>query len=123
MRIARVEPPKEGGSYARALRAVQKHLPHAGEDVAAELAKLTSEDAPPIPCPPRIAIIPGLGPNVTVIKVRVKSSDMTKGRSGGLRALLQNVGGSTWRYLLVYAKNAREDVARDAVLEAIRTSQ
>lgn len=113
MRIARVDPPEKGGDFEKAISEVEKKLRHVREDFEREIAKPISSDVP-VPCPPRVAIVPGLGPNVTVIKVRIKSSDLTKGRSGGLRVLLQRIGADTWRPIIIYAKGEREDVARSA---------
>jgi hypothetical protein len=117
MRIVVLEPSHNHGPYARSLRVVEKHLPHAGEDVEKALDELTRDDSIPIPCPPRVSLIPGLG--VTVIKVRVKSRDLTKGKSGGLRLLLQRLPSGPWRRLLVYAKGAQEDVSKEEILAAV----
>jgi hypothetical protein len=119
MRVARVEAAAVDSPYARSLSIIERRLPHVREDIDAELAKLVGVDGPPIPCPPRVSIIPGLGGGATVLKVRVRSTDLTKGRSGGLRVLLLRIEGDTWRPLLVYAKGDREDVSRDEVLRAI----
>lgn len=119
MRIARVEPAPESGPYARSLRAIERHLPHAAADVAAELDRLAGQHAPPIPCPPHVSIVPGLGSVGTVLKVRVRSQDLTRGRSGGLRLLLQHRGADVWRPLFVYAKSERSDVSREEILKAI----
>lgn len=120
MRIVRVDEAIARGPYDRAAKALEKKLPNVRADVTAALAELIGDAAPPIPCPPRVAIIPGLGPNVTVLKIRVKSSDLTKGRSGGLRVLLQRVDADNWRPLFVYVKGEDEDVSRDAILDAIK---
>jgi hypothetical protein len=119
MRIERVEDALPDGSYARALRVVSKHLPHASEDVEDALALLRGPNAPPVPSPPAISLIPRLGPNATVVKVRVRSRDSNKGKSGGMRLLLQRLPDGTWRRLVVYAKNEREDISRDEILRLI----
>jgi hypothetical protein len=118
VKISTVEPVKEGGPFARALRVLEKIYPRAGKDIDDALSKLSKERVD-IPYYPNVAIIPGLAP-FTVIKVRVRSTDAGKGRRGGFRVLLLLVSPDTWRLLFAYAKNEREDMSRDAILKAIR---
>jgi hypothetical protein len=56
-----------------------------------------------------------------VLKVRVRSSDMNAGKSGGFRALLVLCDEERWEWLpfFVYAKKDRDDVSRAELLKML----
>jgi hypothetical protein len=85
----------------------------AAADVDRGLRELVGRD---VPAPPVLVLVPGIGR--TILKVRVASSDMKRGKSGGFRVLLDHRGGEAWAPILAYAKPEREDVTRAEILRA-----
>lgn len=117
MRVGKIRQPKPRGPFERSIAKLLKDYPAARRDVEGALTELTQSDWP-VPAPPKVSQIPGVGR--TMLKVRVASSDMQKGRSGGFRVILDHVVGDEWTAVLAYAKSARKDVSRrDAVQAAI----
>lgn len=57
--------------------------------------------------------IPGVG--YTVFKVRVRNSDIQKGKSAGYRLVYQIESPTTVLLLLVYSKSDKTDVAADEI--------
>lgn len=122
MRVARLRAPRSDSHFERALVALAKprRYPNARRDVEAALAVLCSPDAPPIPCPPNVSEVPGVS-GQRVLKVRVRSSDMSAGKSGGFRVLLGLCDEARWEWLpfFVYTKREREDVQRADMLRML----
>ena len=73
---------KPDGPFERSLKKLKKYR-RAREDIDAALAAMIGTE---VPNPPNVSLIPGVGR--TVLKVRVASSDMKSGKSGGFRVLL-----------------------------------
>lgn len=122
MRITSLRKPKPNGPFERCLAALSKprRYPNAAKDIHNELAELMGPKEPPIPCPPRVSDVPGIG--IKVLKVRVRSSDMKSGKSGGFRVLLVLCDESSWEWapFFAYAKVDREDVPRAEVLALLK---
>jgi hypothetical protein len=98
VKVGVVRPAKPNGPFERSLRGLGRAYPNAGADVGRGLADLVGRD---IPQPPNLALVPGIGR--TILKVRVASSDMQRGRSGGFRVLLVHRGEDAWTPILAYA--------------------
>ncbi len=118
MRVAAVLPPRKGGPYERSLRALTRRYPNAAADINRVLDALAVLS---VPSPPNIVAIPGVGR--TMLKVRIGSSDMKTGKSGGFRLILDHVQGDQWRAVVVYAKPKRGNVPRDDLLKAAFAEQ
>jgi mRNA-degrading endonuclease RelE of RelBE toxin-antitoxin system len=107
MRIEVVVASKSDGPFERALRALEKTWPHVRQDVQHTFDQLARDKAP-VPLGTRIVLLMGVRP--LAIKARVASSDMKRGKSGGFRVLLYQVGKDQWRAFFIYAKSEQEDV-------------
>jgi hypothetical protein len=121
VRVTRLRPSKPGGNFERATAVLAKRrYPGVRADVDGVLAELVAPGAPPIPCPPRVSDVPGVRGH-RVLKVRVGSSDMNAGKSGGFRVLLVLCDEERWEWLpfAVYAKKDREDVPRAEILKML----
>ena len=106
-------------SFGASIASFRRKYPNAEADINTELQMYVSEKKR-VPAPPSCASVPGLG--ATVLKVRVRSSDQGRGRSGGFRVLLLHIGENEWRPLLAYAKTDREDVDKQDLLRTIKAS-
>lgn len=102
---------KPDGPFERSLKKLKKYR-RAREDIDAALAAMIGTE---VPNPPNVSLIPGVGR--TVLKVRVASSDMKSGKSGGFRVLLDQRR-EVWVPILVYAKPDRADASRAEILAA-----
>jgi len=58
-----------------------------------------------------------------VYKVRVKNSDIRKGKSGGYRVIYQNLTPTTVVVLYLYAKSDQDDVTSDEICAIIEKFQ
>jgi len=88
-------------SFKRSLKSLLKRFPHAKDDVSLALGEV-------VQTPTLGVMVPKSG---GVRKVRVRSSDMPKGKSGGFRLLYLVLSDRRLICpLLVYAKSEREDV-------------
>jgi hypothetical protein len=124
VKIASVRWAPKRGPFDRCLRRLERKFPSVRADVAAAITALTGPEAPPVPSPPSISRIPGLGA-VVVMKVRIRSSDMKSGKSAGFRALLVLRNEVTWEWcgLLIYAKVDAENVKPAEILDAIEAER
>jgi mRNA-degrading endonuclease RelE of RelBE toxin-antitoxin system len=113
VKLGSIRPAKSGGPFERSLAALGRRYPNTRVDVDRDLSAMVGRD---LPAPPTLSLVPGVGR--TVLKIRVASSDMQRGRSGGFRVLLAHRGNDEWSPILVYAKADREDVPRSEVLKA-----
>jgi len=63
------------------------------------------------------------GTGYTVFKVRVKNSDVRKGKSAGYRIIYQSLSPTSVLLLLIYAKSDRTDVSTKEIQEVIKKFQ
>lgn len=59
------------------------------------------------------------GTTFTVIKVRLKNSDIPTGKRGGYRLIYQVISPKIVALLLIYAKSDQVDISRDEIINAI----
>jgi hypothetical protein len=99
---------------------LSKTYPKATEDIRGALEELAVARTP-VPSPPTVVRIPGVGR--TMVKVRVASSDMGRGRSGGYRVILDHCEGDEWVAVVAYAKVARQNISPRDILDAVRREE
>jgi len=63
--------------------------------------------------------IPGLGENNVVFKVRVKNSNIQKGKSAGYRLIYQLELATSVLLLTIYSKLDREDISANEILSIL----
>ena len=63
--------------------------------------------------------ISGLGENYIVIKVRVKNSNIQKGKSAGYRLIYQVESPTSILLLTIYAKSDREDISLNEIISIL----
>jgi mRNA-degrading endonuclease RelE of RelBE toxin-antitoxin system len=61
----------------------------------------------------------GLGENYLVIKVRVKNSNIQKGKSAGYRLIYQVESPTSVLLLTIYAKSDREDISPSEIFDIL----
>ena len=61
----------------------------------------------------------GLGENCIVIKVRVKNSNIQKGKSAGYRLIYQVESPTNVILLTIYAKSDRDDITSNEILDIL----
>jgi mRNA-degrading endonuclease RelE of RelBE toxin-antitoxin system len=61
----------------------------------------------------------GLGENYVVIKVRVKNSNIQKGKSGGYRLIYQVESPTNVLLLTIYAKSDRDDISPSEIFSLL----
>ena len=93
------------------LRILAKRYRQIQNDIQPLLAQLQSGD---FLCD-RVA-----GTGYTVFKVRVKNSDIQKGKSAGYRILYQVLSPTSVLLLLIYTKSDRSDVSTEEIHTVIR---
>jgi len=59
--------------------------------------------------------IPGIGENYVILKVRVKNSDIQKGKSAGYRLIYQIESQASILLLTIYSKSEREDISPNEI--------
>lgn len=59
--------------------------------------------------------IPGLGEDYVVLKVRVKNSDIQKGKRAGYRLIYQVESPTSVLLLTIYSKSDREDISLEEI--------
>ena len=65
--------------------------------------------------------VPGL-PDYLIYKVRVKNSDMKRGKSGGYRVIYQNLD-PTVILLRIYSKSDQDNISLDEIRSTVKTFQ
>lgn len=95
---------------ARDLKQLSKRYPHVVDDVIALIQQLEQGDTPGDQ-------IPGVG--YTVYKVRVKSSDLARGKSAGYRVIYYVRLPTNVIVVTIYIKNERVDIAPDEIRRII----
>ena len=66
--------------------------------------------------------IAGLGEDYLVIKVRVKNSNIQKGKSAGYRIIYQVESSTCVLLLTIYAKSDRDDISSSEILMILASS-
>ncbi len=59
--------------------------------------------------------IPGMGKDYVVLKVRVKNSNLKKGKSAGYRLIYQVESTTSVLLLTIYSKSDREDISTNEI--------
>lgn len=59
--------------------------------------------------------IPGIGENYVILKVRVKNSDIQKGKNAGYRLIYQIESQASILLLTIYSKSEREDISPNEI--------
>jgi hypothetical protein len=119
VRFAGILTPRPGSAFDKQqARLLRKH-PSLLTDLAAAWAELLGPPPVPVPCGQRVVVLQRTAPHV-VLKVRVASSDMGKGSSGGFRVVLLERQPDHWQPLLIYPKNEQEDISPAELRRAIR---
>ena len=118
MQFAGILSPRTGGSFEKKADRLGRKFPNLKADLAAAWAELVGPPPVPIPSGQRVVVMQRTAPDV-VLKVRVPSSDMGKGASGGFRVVLLQRQPDHWQPILIYPKNEQEDVKPAEVRKAI----
>lgn len=118
MHFAVILSPRPGGSFEKKAERLVRKFPNLKADLAAAWAELVGPPSVPIPSGQRVVVMQRTAPDV-VLKVRVPSSDMGKGASGGFRVVLLQRQPDHWQPILIYPKNEQEDVKPAEVRKAI----
>lgn len=63
--------------------------------------------------------IPGMGENYAILKVRVKNSNIQKGKSAGYRLIYQVESENSVLLLTIYSKSDREDISPNEIRSII----
>jgi hypothetical protein len=92
-------------------------MPHVREDVARALDEL--KVLPGVPIGTTVSLVPGIDHQL-VLKVRVASTDLQRGKRGAIRMLLVHCGNQEWQCVVAYAKTQIGDLPRAEILKAIR---
>ena len=95
---------------ARDLKQLSKKYPHVFDDVIDLIHRLEAGETPGDQ-------IPGVG--YSVYKVRVKSSDLSKGKSGGYRVVYYVRLPTNVILITIYIKNERVDIAPEEIRRLI----
>ena len=95
---------------ARDLKHLRKKYPHVIDDVEGLIHQLEGGESPGNQ-------VPGIG--YTVYKVRLKSSDLSKGKSGGYRVIYYIRTPSRIIIITVYVKNEQVDVTPEEIRRII----
>lgn len=110
--------PRPGGALEKKIHRLARKFPSIQADLATTWAELVGPPPVPIPSGQRVVVMQRTAPHV-VLKVRVASSDMGKGASGGFRVVLLERQPNHWQPILIYPKNEQEDVSPAEVRKAI----
>ena len=97
--------PKKKGHFARCIKQLVKTCPSVVEDIE---RVLTGKD-------PTARADKLIGVGRDVLKIRVPSSDMNKGKSRGFRVLVASTLTGKWQPIAVYAKKDTEDLGAKMV--------
>jgi mRNA-degrading endonuclease RelE of RelBE toxin-antitoxin system len=95
---------------AKDLKQLSKKYPHVVDDIMDLIDQLAAGDTPGDQ-------IPGVG--YTVYKVRIKSSDLSKGKSSGYRAIYYVRLSTNVILITVYIKNERVDISPEEIRRLI----
>lgn len=95
---------------ARAIKQLRKKYPHVVDDVEGLIRQLENGESPGDQ-------ISGVG--YTVFKVRVKSSDLSKGKSGGFRVIYYIKTLTRIILVTIYPKNERVDIIAEEIRHMI----
>lgn len=95
---------------ARSLKRLSKKYPHAIDDIERLIQRLESGETPGDQ-------VPGVG--YTVYKVRLKSSDLTKGKSGGYRVIYYLRTADHTILITIYVKSEQIDLSADEIKRLI----
>jgi hypothetical protein len=117
VKVAAVLPTRPGGPFERSLRALTKTLLHGREDIQEAMQALIA--LPEVPFGKTASIVPGIR-GYLVLKYRVPSRDLQRGRSGAIRVLLVHVGKQQWKPVVAYVKTEIGNLPRSDILRAIR---
>lgn len=117
MRFTAILSPRQGGSFEKKANRLARKFPNLQADLTTAWAELVGPPPVPIPSGQRVVVMQRTAPHV-VLKVRVPSSDMGKGASGGFRVVLLERQPGYWLPILIYPKNEQEDVQPSEVLKA-----
>jgi len=63
--------------------------------------------------------IPGMGENYFILKVRVKNSNIQKGKSAGYRLIYQVESTNSVLLLTIYSKSDREDISHNEIISIL----
>lgn len=96
--------------FLRQVRALAKRYRQIQADIQPVIQQLEAGDFPG----DRVS-----GNGYTVLKVRIKNSDIQKGKSAGYRLLYQVVSPSNVLLLLIYSKSDQTDVAASEIRNVI----
>ena len=122
MRLTKIVAPKVGGPFEKMRDKLAKRFPAIQDDVNDQFAKLQSDGGCPVPCGAGVAQVPGKFSRV-VVKIRIRSRDMGKGKSGGFRALLAGIGADEWRPFAIYAKADASDLPAKEIVQLLGTGE
>lgn len=100
--------------FQRRLRTLSKKYRHIRSDIQPVIAQLQAGDFVGDQ-------IPGIGN--TVLKVRVRNSDIQKGKSGGYRLIYQLESLTSVILLLIYSKSEQADVTAEEIISIIEEFQ
>jgi hypothetical protein len=117
VRFIAILSPRHGGSFEKKVSRLTRKFPNLQADLTTAWAELVGPPPVPIPSGQRVVVMQRTAPHV-VLKVRVPSSDMGKGASGGFRVVLLERQPDHWQPILIYPKNEQEDVQPSEVLKA-----
>jgi mRNA-degrading endonuclease RelE of RelBE toxin-antitoxin system len=65
--------------------------------------------------------IAGVGEESVVFKVRIRNSNLQKGKSAGYRLIYQVESDTNILFLTIYSKSDQEDISTDEIIEILRT--
>jgi hypothetical protein len=119
VRFAVLLRPRPGSAFDKHLARLLRKHPSLLADLATAWAELIGPPPVPIPCGQRVVVMQRTAPHV-VLKVRVASSDMGKGASGGFRVVLLERQPDQWQPILIYPKNEQEDISPTELRRALR---
>ena len=97
--------------FAKNVKSLKKNYPQIGADIKSLVSQLKQGETPGDQ-------ITGVG--YTVYKVRLKNSDLKKGKSAGYRIIYYIEGGNTRILLIIYCKKQKSDISKEEVVDVIK---